>query len=602
MSNFDPNRTNTLSDVVKALSSRVGNLQRVGGRKRFYNVGGDDAAAYIVDGSSFGIGLAWRKGSKHISTIYFWRRFSANREPDYAIDLPEKGSIDLYIDNVVSLLRNPRVGTIEVSAGPISEDASLTKRDSSLANDTEFLNMAREMFGSGINNLTFGDLQAVADEHGVTVPQHIRFDQSIKTGDRYDLTKLVHRAAMANQGTPVNQSVPKDAGFDDLVKIARAKEVKNLAGSGKIVLYGRAPDGTMFEIPGLEEFSSQIERMLVQQLGHGDETEMSMEEQYELVRERTKLILSGRSNFVKSLLVLGAPSSGKTYNIMETVKEMGLQEGKDYVSKKGKITPSAMYRTLIEQIDGLCIFDDCDSVMEDKNGVNMLKGALDTDPIREVSNDSRGTINTGAMSREKRVETVDSISRIFRGVPTPEDMNRFAYMLDKNKKIKGKIAKEKPSKRFKDFEMDDDESRYDYMDATRYNLDAVIGDEYVPDESDLDELQSKLMNRLPNKIEYRGRIIFISNMKKDEWNSAILTRAFYVNMNFTSGEMLDYIERIQKNIKTPTLTDGQKQEVIDWVRELYTTGKFKTQINFRIIQQAFDLRLTSNWKRMVALI
>lgn len=601
MSNLDPNRTNTLSDVVKALSSRVGNLQRVGGRKRFYSVGGDDAAAYIVDGSSFGIGLAWKKGTKHVSTIYFWRRFSANREPDYAIDLPEKGSFELYADSAVSLLKNPKVGTIEVAA-PISEEASLTKKDASMANDTEFLNMAKAMFGPGINNVSFGDLQAVADENGVTVPPHIRFDQSIKTGDRYDLTKLVHRATMAAQGMPVSQTVPDNTGFDDLVKIARAKEVKNLAGSGKIVLYGRAPDGTMFEIPGLEEFSSQIERMLIQQIGHGEESSMSMEEQYDLVRERTKLILSGRSNFVKSLLVIGAPSSGKTFNIMETVKEMGLQEGHDYVSKKGKISASAMYRTLIEQIDGLCIFDDCDSVMEDKNGVNMLKGALDTDPVREVSNDIRGAINTGAMTREKRVETVDSISRILRGVPTPEDINRFAYMLEKNKKAKGEIAKEKPTKRFKDFKMDDDDSRYDYMDATRYNLDAPVGDAYVPDESDLAELQSKLSTRLPNKIEYRGRIIFISNMKKEEWDSAILTRAFYVNMNFTSGEMLDYIEGIQKHLKTPTLTDEQKQEVIDWVRELYITGKFKTQINFRIIQQAFDLRLTSNWKKMVALI
>lgn len=601
MSNFNPNSTNSLSNVVKALSARVGNLQRVGGRSRFYNVSGAAAAAYIVDGSSFGIGLAWEKGSRHVSTIYFWRRFSVNREPDYAIDLPTTGSFETYADNVVALLRNPKVGTIEVNS-LVAEEANLSSKDASMVSDMEFLNMAKEMFGAGINSMTIGDLQTVADEHGVKVPPHIRFDNSIKTGDRYDLTKLIHRAAMADQGKPVSQTVPQNAGFDDLVKIAKAKEIKNLAGSGKIVLYGRAPDGTMFEIPGLEEFSSQIERLLVKQVGYGTESDMNMAEQYELVRERTKLIISGRSNFVKSLLVIGAPSSGKTFNIMDTVKSSGLQEGRDYITKKGKITPSAMYRTLIEQIDGLCIFDDCDSVMEDKNGVNMLKGALDTDPIREISYDTRGTINTGAMSREKRVETVDSISRILRGIPTPEDMNRFAYMLEKNKKNKGPAPKEEPKKRFKDFEMDDDDSRYDYMDATRYNLDAFVGDEYEPNHDDLSELQSKLANRLPNKIEYRGRIIFISNMKKEEWDSAILTRAFYVNMNFTSGEMLDYIESIQQHLKTPTLTDEQKQEVIDWVRELYVTGKFKTQINFRIIQQAFDLRLTSNWKRMVALI
>ena len=74
-------------------------------------------------------------------------------------------------------------------------------------------------------------------------------------------------------------------------------------------------------------------------------------------------------------------------------------------------------------------------------------------------------------------------------------------------------------------------------------------------------------------------------------------------MQFNSGEMLDYIEGIKQHLKTDNMTEDQKQEVIDWIRQLYTTGKFKTDINFRIIQQAFDLYVTSkNWKKMVAVM
>jgi hypothetical protein len=55
-------------------------------------------------------------------------------------------------------------------------------------------------------------------------------------------------------------------------------------------------------------------------------------------------------------------------------------------------------------------------------------------------------------------------------------------------------------------------------------------------------------NNLPNKIDFKGRIIFISNMREDEWDSAILTRCFHQNMEFSDAEMLDYIETIKQHI------------------------------------------------------
>jgi len=80
------------------------------------------------------------------------------------------------------------------------------------------------------------------------------------------------------------------------------------------------------------------------------------------------------------------------------------------------------------------------------------------------------------------------------------------------------------------------------------------------------------------------------------------TRAFAINMNFSSGEMLDYIDKIKGHLRTPNLSDEQKQEVMDFLRDLYTTGKLKRQVNFRLVQQAFDLRLASNWKRLVSML
>ena len=594
ISEIDKN-SRTLNKVVAALSSKLGGLSRVGGQRRIYTVGPKVAGAcFLVGNTPYGIGLAWgRSGDKSVSSIYFWRQFSQSRQPDYVIDLPAVGDFDAMVDAVVSLLKRPRLGKIEV--GPNNE--SVVMEDAMLPR--EFALAAQAEFGPKITSLSLADLHKVAQDHGNQVPQHILQDPTLKKdGATFDLSPLV-----GGQRRPAPATIPPHQGgkMDDLVNLAKAKTVRQLAPQNKIVLFGRTPDGVLFEIPGLEDFAASIERMYAAQTGYGDNDEKTMAEQYELVQERALAIATGRTNFVKSLLVIGAPSSGKTFNIMDTIHKAGLKEGDDYVIKKGKISPLGMYRTLIEQIDGLTIFDDCDSVMADEDGVNMLKGALDTDPIRQISYDVSGMMNTSAMKEDVRDEVVMSVSRILKGEPTPADMDRFDHMLKKNKGAQQKTPQ--PKRTFRSVAAERGEDISD--EAGSWNIDAEIGgDDTGPiDAADLAELQSVLARKLPNKIDYRGRIIFISNKKKEEWDSAILTRAFYVNMQFNSGEMLDYIEGIKQHLKTDNMTEDQKQEVIDWIRQLYTTGKFKTDINFRIIQQAFDLYVTSkNWKKMVAVM
>lgn len=591
ISEIDKN-SRTLDKVVAALSSKLGDLKRVGGKRRVYTVGPKVAGAcFLIGNTPYGIGLAWgQSGDKSVSSIYFWRQFSINRQPDYAIDLPAVGDFDQMVDAIVALLRRPRLGKIEVGNQNESLNEDVLPR--------EFGLMAQAEFGPDITNLTQQDLEKIAADNGIRVPAHILRDPTLKaSGSTFDLSRLV-----GGRSSRVLPSVPQgQAGFDDLLNLAKAKSVRQLASQNRIVLLGRTPEGVMFEIPGLEDFAASLERMYLDQTGYAQGEGQSMDEQYKLAQERALAIVTNKTNFVKSLLVVGAPSSGKTYNIMETIKKAGLSEGDDYIVKKGKISARSMFRVLIEQIDGLVIFDDCDSVMDDENGVNMLKGALDTDPIRQVSYDVAGTLNTGAMKLEQRMATVDAISRIFRGVPTEDDMLRFSHMLKKNKGSQPSAPRAK-----KTFRSVAAERGEDISDEAKYwNIDAEIEDDnYTPDAGDLAELQQALERKIPNKIDYRGRIIFISNRKKEQWDSAILTRAFYVNMQFNSGEMLDFIEKIKKSLKTPNMTEDQKQEVIDWIRQLYVTGKFKTDINFRIVQQAFDLFVTSpdNWKKMVAVM
>lgn len=86
-----------------------------------------------------------------------------------------------------------------------------------------------------------------------------------------------------------------------------------------------------------------------------------------------------------SMILCGSGGLGKSYTVFSRLVYHGLEEDVDFVVVKGFSTPKSMYRTLYENRDRIVIFDDCDSVLKNDTAVNILKGALDTTPVRRIS-------------------------------------------------------------------------------------------------------------------------------------------------------------------------------------------------------------------------
>jgi hypothetical protein len=86
-----------------------------------------------------------------------------------------------------------------------------------------------------------------------------------------------------------------------------------------------------------------------------------------------------------SLLLTGQAGVGKTYLVTKKLEQRGLKRNEDYFKITGKTTAAGMYMTLYQYNGKMILFDDCDSVFGDDNAVNVLKGALDTAKIREIS-------------------------------------------------------------------------------------------------------------------------------------------------------------------------------------------------------------------------
>ena len=91
-----------------------------------------------------------------------------------------------------------------------------------------------------------------------------------------------------------------------------------------------------------------------------------------------------------SCIITGEGGLGKSYTVMNALDDIGLtdismeesnpdiSDSTTYRVIKGYSTAKGLYRLLYENSTSILVFDDCDSVLEQADAVNLLKGALDT--------------------------------------------------------------------------------------------------------------------------------------------------------------------------------------------------------------------------------
>ena len=114
--------------------------------------------------------------------------------------------------------------------------------------------------------------------------------------------------------------------------------------------------------------------------------------------------LIGR-RYIPALLITGQGGIGKSFTVTDILNKFG-KKGEDYVIMKGRCTPSAMYKFLYNHYNQICVFDDCDSVFGSEDGMNILKGALDSGNPREISWMTKGPdiVDTFGMESHEEIE------------------------------------------------------------------------------------------------------------------------------------------------------------------------------------------------------
>lgn len=89
---------------------------------------------------------------------------------------------------------------------------------------------------------------------------------------------------------------------------------------------------------------------------------------------------------IRSAIVSGATGCGKTYT-MESVFKAAKDQGKiEYNCVRGTISAIVLYCELwnSRNKNSILVLDDTDSIYNDLDALNLLKAALDTNPVRQV--------------------------------------------------------------------------------------------------------------------------------------------------------------------------------------------------------------------------
>lgn len=102
----------------------------------------------------------------------------------------------------------------------------------------------------------------------------------------------------------------------------------------------------------------------------------AVKELNEDAKEFTDAVIDGVH---RSAIIYGQSGMGKTYIITDTLKKRGMKEGADYAVLRSHASPMMLYIMLylMRQKNKFVILDDCDGIISQESGINLLKAATD---------------------------------------------------------------------------------------------------------------------------------------------------------------------------------------------------------------------------------
>ena len=95
--------------------------------------------------------------------------------------------------------------------------------------------------------------------------------------------------------------------------------------------------------------------------------------------------------------------------------------------------------------------------------------------------------------------------------------------------------------------------------------------------------------RLPNTFEFKGRVIFVSNLPKDKIPQPVLSRSLTIDVTLSPGEMMERMEAVIPVIaKETNVSEGEAGMVLNKLKELAAAKKI-SQPTLRTLPAAINI-------------
>lgn len=366
--------------VVKLLAKKTG--------QKFYRFGGPDG--YVENAKGTGIlyiyaknkAIRFNHNGSEFNSITLWKAFKLGRKGDFTVDLGDVNIVSA-VDKIIEIVLNPKAGTTQLYVESLNEAARVSPEEFySMINDALFP-------GENIASLKWDRLADIALKNDKLIPTAVR---KTVTGPRsnkvYDLTQLLsakNASVVSKDNDPVYsiKVTPTDAitkSFASAKGDARADTIMKTIGSAM------ASDPTKKEIDVMVKDPTTL---------------------FHHMKSLIQVVCRKKRN---SLIITGGAGIGKSYTVLQTIGEEGLQKNRDWFLIKGRITTAALYQMLyMHRKNALLVFDDTDSVWGDQDAANVLKAALDSSDERTVSWNSTRTVNLSKMSEDDRENFYDEL-------------------------------------------------------------------------------------------------------------------------------------------------------------------------------------------------
>jgi hypothetical protein len=95
--------------------------------------------------------------------------------------------------------------------------------------------------------------------------------------------------------------------------------------------------------------------------------------------------------------------------------------------------------------------------------------------------------------------------------------------------------------------------------------------------------------KFPNKFDFTGHIIFISNLPESKFDKALLSRSLHVDVHLNKVELLERMKNIMKRL-APDVEYDQKLEALDYLTYICNTYPTKFDLNIRTLIHSINLR------------